>query len=95
MLQEVGVLSYSGYFLSNGHLMAMRCNPNSGAGSRIVVNKLLMIYGQFSRSFMFLELQFWNRLCLLENMGFERDDSVVCHCWAWNDMLNCMCCLWV
>ena len=41
---------------------------------------------------MFQELKFWNRLCLLENMGFERDDSGVCHCWVWTNMLNCMCC---
>ena len=38
--------------------MAMRCSPNSGAGSRIVVIKLLMIYEPISGSFMFLELQF-------------------------------------
>ena len=43
MLQEVGVLSYSGYSLPKGHLMAMRYSPNGGASSRIVVIKLLMI----------------------------------------------------
>ena len=60
--------------------MAMRYSPNDGAGARTVVIKLLMIYGPISRSFMFLELQFWNRLCLLENIGFEYDDFVACHC---------------
>ena len=43
---------------------------------------------------MFLELLFWNRLCLLENMGFECDKLVVCHCWIWTNMLNCICCFW-
>ena len=75
--------------------MAMRCSPNSGAGSRIVVIKLLMIYGPVFGSFMFPELQFWNGLCLHENMGFKCDDGVVCHCWAWTDMLNYMRCFWV
>ena len=75
--------------------MAMRCSPNSGAGSRTVMIKLLVICILVSGSFLFPELQFWNRLCLLENMGFERDDSVVCHCWVWIDMLNCMCSFWV
>ena len=75
--------------------MAIRCILNGGAGSRIVVIKLLMVYGPVFGSFLFPELQFWNRLCLLENMDFEHDDSVVCHCWAWTDMLNYMCCLWV
>ena len=74
--------------------MSMRCSPNSGASSRTVVIKLLMIYGPVSGSFMFPEMQFWNRLCLLENKGFKRDDSVVCR-WAWTDMLNCMCCFLV
>ena len=46
--------------------MVMRRSPNSGAGSRTVVIKLLMIYGPVSRSFLFLELQFWNRLCYLK-----------------------------
>ena len=62
--------------------MVMRCSPNSGAGSRTVVIKLLMVYELVVGSFLFLELQFLNRLCLLENMGFECDDSVVCHCWV-------------
>ena len=75
--------------------MAMRCSPNSGDGLRTIVIKFLMIYEPASRSFPFPELQFCNRLCLLENMGFELDDSVVCHCWVWTDMLNCMCCFWV
>ena len=74
--------------------MAMRYSLNCGAGSRTVVIKLL-IYGPASSSFLFLELQFWNKLCLLKNMGFERDDSVVCHCWVWTNMLNFMCCFWV
>ena len=78
--QEVRVLSYSGYSLSKGHSMAMRCSPNSGVCSRTVVIEMLMIYRPVSRSFLFPELQFWNRLCLLESMGFECDDSVVCHC---------------
>ena len=95
MLQGIGVLSYSGYSLSKGHSMAMRCSPNSGACSRTVVIKLPMIYGPVSKSFLFIELQFWNRLCLLENMRFEHDDSVECHCWVWADMLNCMCYFWV
>ena len=95
MLQEVGVLSYSGYSLSKGHSIAMRCSPNNGAGSRTVVIKLLMIYGIVSRSFLFQKLQFWNRLCLLEKMRFEHDDSVVCHCWVWTNMLNCMCCFFI
>ena len=59
--------------------MAMRYIPNGGAGVRIVVIKQLMIYGPVSRSFLFPELQLWNRLCLLENMRFECDDFVVCH----------------
>ena len=46
--------------------MAMRCSPNSGVGSRIVVIKLLMIYGPISRSFLLPELQFWNKLCCLK-----------------------------
>ena len=29
MLQEVGVLSYSGYALSKGHSMAMRCSSRT------------------------------------------------------------------
>ena len=41
-LQEVGVLSYSGYFVPKGHLMAMGYSPNNGAGFRIVSNKLLL-----------------------------------------------------
>ena len=61
--------------------MAMRYSPNNGAGARTFVIKLLMIYGPVSRSFMFPELQFWNMLCLLENMGFECDDFVACHFW--------------
>ena len=36
--------------------MAMRCSPNSGAGSRVVVIKLLMIYRLVSGSILFLEL---------------------------------------
>ena len=60
MLQEVGVLSYSGYSLFKGQSMAMRYSPNGGAGARTIVIKLLMIYGPVSRSFMFLELQLWN-----------------------------------
>ena len=43
MLQEVGILSYSGYCLSKGHSMAMKYNPNSGAGSKTVLIKLLTI----------------------------------------------------
>ena len=43
MLQEVGVLSYTGYCMSRGHLMAMRYNPNSGAGSKKILIKMLMI----------------------------------------------------
>ena len=58
----------------------MRCSPNSGAGSRTIVIDLLMIFGPVSGSFLFPELQLWNRLCLLENMGLERDDSMECHC---------------
>ena len=56
MLQEVWVLSYFGYYLSKGHSMAMRYSPNSGAGVRIIVINLLMIYGLVSGSFMFPEL---------------------------------------
>ena len=48
--------------------MAMRYSPNGGAGLRTVVIKLLMNYRQVSEFFMFPELQFWNRLCLLESM---------------------------
>ena len=91
MLQEVGVLSYSGYSLSKGHSMAMRYSPNGGAGSRTVLIKLLIIYGPTSRSFFILELQFWNRWCSLENMGFECDDLGACHCWIWIDMMNYIC----
>ena len=36
--------------------MAMRCSPNGGVDSRIVVIKLLVNYGPVSRSFLFLEL---------------------------------------
>ena len=43
MLQEVGVLSYSGYSLFKGHLMAMWYSPNNGAGVRTIVIKLLII----------------------------------------------------
>ena len=43
MLQEVEVLSYSGFSLSKGHLMAMRYSHNGGASSRIVLIKLLII----------------------------------------------------
>ena len=43
MLQEVGVLSYSSYYLSKGHSMAMKYSPNGGAGSKIVLIKLMMI----------------------------------------------------
>ena len=50
--------------------MAMRYSPNCGADARTVVIKLLMIYGPVSKSFMFQELYFWNKLCLLENMVF-------------------------
>ena len=60
--------------------MTMRYSSNGGAGARKVVIKLLMIYEPVSGSFLFLELQFWNRLCLLENMGFECDDFLACHC---------------
>ena len=95
MLQEVGVLSYSGYSLFKGHSMAIMYSPKGGVGTRTVVIKLLMIYGPISGSFMFPELQFWNRLCMLENMGFECDDFVVCHCWIWTDMPNCICGFWV
>ena len=42
MLQEVGVLSYFGYFLSKGHSMAMRYSHNGGVGSRTVLIKLLI-----------------------------------------------------
>ena len=38
-----------------------------------------MIYRPVSGSFMFPELQLWNRLCLLEIMGFECDDFMACH----------------
>ena len=58
MRQEVGVLSYSCQSLFKGHLMAMRCSPNVGAGSRTVVIKLLVNYRPVSGSFMFSELQF-------------------------------------
>ena len=58
MLQEVGVLSYSGYSLFKGHSMAMRYNPNSKASSRTVVIKLLMNYGSVSGFFLFPKLQF-------------------------------------
>ena len=30
-LQEVGVISYSGYSLSKGHSIAMKYSPNGGA----------------------------------------------------------------
>ena len=60
--------------------MAMRYSPNGGAGSRTIVIKLLIIYGPFSRSFSVPSTQFWNRWCLLENMGFECDDFMACHC---------------
>ena len=43
MLQEVEVLSYSGYSLSKGHSMTMRHSPNGGAGSRKILIKLLII----------------------------------------------------
>ena len=36
--------------------MAMRCSPNSGAGSRTIVIKLSMIYESVSGSFSFPEL---------------------------------------
>ena len=51
--------------------MAMRYSPNGGAGPRIVVIKLLMNYGSVSRFFLFPELRFWNKLCLLESMDFS------------------------
>ena len=51
--------------------MAMRHSPNSEAGPRTVVIKLLMNYGSISRFFLFLELRFWNKLCLLESMDFS------------------------
>ena len=39
--------------------MAMRCSPNGGVGSRIVVIQLLMNYEPvFEWSFLFSELQF-------------------------------------
>ena len=56
MLQEGGVLSYSGYSLSKGHSVAMRHSSNSGAGSRTVVIKLFMVYEPVSGSFPFKEL---------------------------------------
>ena len=71
MLQEVWVLSYSGYSLFKGHSMAMRYSPNSGAASRTVVIKLLMNYGSVFRFFLFPELQFSNKLCLLESMDLS------------------------
>ena len=71
MLQEVGVLSYSGYSLSKSHSMTMRYNPDSGAASRTVEIKLLMNYESVSRFFLFPELQFWNKLCLLESMDLS------------------------
>ena len=43
MLQDVGVLSYSGNSSSKGYLMAMGYSPNGGAGSRTVLIKLLII----------------------------------------------------
>ena len=49
-LQEVGVLSYSGYSLFKGH---SGYSPNGGAGARTVVIKLLMIYEPVSESFLF------------------------------------------
>ena len=58
MLQEAGVLSYSGYSLSKGHSMAMRCSLNSGLGSRTVVIKLLMIYGPELGPFCFQNCSF-------------------------------------
>ena len=42
-LQEVGVLSYSGYCLSKGHSMAMRYSLNSEASSKTILIKLFMI----------------------------------------------------
>ena len=94
-LQEVGVLSYSGYSLFKGHSMAMRYSPNGGSHVRTIVIKLLMNYVPVYGSFLFPELQFWNILCLLENMGFECDDFMACHCWIWTDMLNYTCFFWV
>ena len=71
--------------------MTMRYNSNSGAGSRTVMIKLLMNYGSVSRFFLFSELQFWNRLCLLESM----DLSVMIVWCVIVDMLKCMCYFWV
>ena len=51
--------------------MAMRYSPNSGVGSRTVLIKLLMNYGSISGFFLLPELQFWNRLCLLESMDLS------------------------
>ena len=61
--------------------MSMRYSPNDGAGSKIVLIKLLMIYGPVSGYFLFPELQYWNRLWLLEKYGnsvcYELDRRVV------------------
>ena len=42
--------------------MAMRCSPNNGAGSRIVVIKLLMVYVPVSR--------YVSRIAVMEQVVF-------------------------
>ena len=51
--------------------MAMRYRPNSGAGSRTFMIKLLMNYRSVFGFFLFPKLQFWNGLCLLERMDLS------------------------
>ena len=51
--------------------MAMRCSPNGGADSKIVVIKLLVNYGPIYGSFMFSELQFRRMVYLMENTGLS------------------------
>ena len=51
--------------------MAMRYSPNGGADSKTVVIKLLVNFKPISGSSLFSELQFWSRVCLMENTGMS------------------------
>ena len=64
--------------------MAVRCSPNGGAGSRIVVGELRISFWVLS----ILRTAVLKQVVLAGKYGLEYGDFVVCQCWTWTNMLN-------
>ena len=68
--------------------MAMSCSPNSWAK-----NNCDQTVGELRTSFWVLSnlrTAVLKQVVLARKYKLEYDDFVVCQCWTWTDMLNCV-----